>query len=344
MICSLPVTPGRRRLGWPDAPLAGAVNMAEWYLRRGDKVSGPYSKERVKEFADNGKVRPDDELAPSSTGPFRPASEVPGLLPEEVEDDSDEPRPARRSSKRRQGKPSSGTTVLIIACVIGGMLLLGCPIFIALLLPAVQQARYAARRSESKNNLKIQGLAFHNFNDTYKRFPPHNEAGKAGHSFFTGLLPYVEQASVYRRIDLTKEWDSAENREALHTRVPTYEHADVVAAQNASGQYGPAHYAGNQHLFSGRDGPKIGDFSDGLSNTFLVGEVRVGVKAWGDPGNVRDLTKGIGRNPDQFNPGPGYWQCLFGDGAARPISPDVDPAVLKAISTPNGGDRLPAGF
>ncbi len=71
-------------------------------------------------------------------------------------------------------------------------------ILIALLLPAVQQAREAARRSQCKNNLKQIGLALHNYESTYTKFPvgstfTFSKAANWRHA----LLPYLEQAAVY---------------------------------------------------------------------------------------------------------------------------------------------------
>ncbi len=77
-------------------------------------------------------------------------------------------------------------------------------ILIALLLPAVQQAREAARRTQCKNNLKQLALAVHNYHDTANSFPfgyylapPFNNFRNA----FTMMLPYIEQSTVYNQID-----------------------------------------------------------------------------------------------------------------------------------------------
>ena len=75
-------------------------------------------------------------------------------------------------------------------------------ILIALLLPAVQQAREAARRTHCKNNVKQIGLALHNYHDTHSTFPPGETNvvnigfGQAGHAWQAFILPYLDQAAL----------------------------------------------------------------------------------------------------------------------------------------------------
>ncbi len=73
-------------------------------------------------------------------------------------------------------------------------------ILIALLLPAVQQAREAARRSACKNNLKQIGLALHNYHDNFLTFP-HNGTVNRGQSWFVRILPYMDQAPLYNNLN-----------------------------------------------------------------------------------------------------------------------------------------------
>jgi prepilin-type N-terminal cleavage/methylation domain-containing protein len=84
-------------------------------------------------------------------------------------------------------------------------------ILVALLLPAVQQAREAARRTQCKNNLKQIGLALHNYHDIYNVFPPgrvRNTYSGIVDAWYTGniawqprILPQMEQTNIYNRID-----------------------------------------------------------------------------------------------------------------------------------------------
>ncbi len=88
--------------------------------------------------------------------------------------------------------------LLVVIAIIG--------ILIALLLPAVQAAREAARRSQCSNNLKQVGLALHNYLDVHKRLPPYAVWGfNAGtrpeepyhHTWLTAILPFMEQQALY---------------------------------------------------------------------------------------------------------------------------------------------------
>jgi prepilin-type N-terminal cleavage/methylation domain-containing protein len=84
--------------------------------------------------------------------------------------------------------------LLVVIAIIG--------ILVALLLPAIQAAREAARRSQCGNNLKQIGIALQNYHDTYKRFPigARNGIGNNwGASFYVGLLPFMEQQSLFER-------------------------------------------------------------------------------------------------------------------------------------------------
>src|SRR5262249_44738742 len=71
-------------------------------------------------------------------------------------------------------------------------------ILIGLLLPAVQQAREAASRTQCANNLKQIGLAIHLYTDTHKRIPP-SRLNDEGPSWGWLILPYLEQDAMYRQ-------------------------------------------------------------------------------------------------------------------------------------------------
>lgn len=120
---------------------------------------------------------------------------------------------------------------------------------VALLLPAVQQAREAARRAQTRNNLKQIGLALHNYHDAIKLFPPQGilypmredpfdvrskpapQARPKGEpklllSWRVRILPFMEHSNLYKQFDWNEPWDHPTNL-ALLPKMP-----DVYVSPN----------------------------------------------------------------------------------------------------------------
>jgi prepilin-type N-terminal cleavage/methylation domain-containing protein len=132
-----------------------------------------------------------------------------------------------RSGGPCRGLSRSGFTLvelLVVIAIIGTL--------VGLLLPAVQQARESARRTTCANNVKQLGLALHNHHDARKKFPggvvlPAN-AGAGNWNWRVDLLPYMEEAALYGRLNLTSSsnWrsDTGVSSTVLYTTaLPTFQ-------------------------------------------------------------------------------------------------------------------------
>ncbi len=122
----------------------------------------------------------------------------------------------RHSMKKR----SAFTLVelLVVIAIIG--------ILVGLLLPAVQQAREAARRMQCTNNLKQLGLAFHNHESTFKALPPLFTSGsylQPDHLCLTFVLPYLEQTNLYNQLDLKVSGYNVRNFPTFTNPIATFQ-------------------------------------------------------------------------------------------------------------------------
>lgn len=178
-------------------------------------------------------------------------------------------------------------------------------VLVALLLPAVQQAREAARRSQCKNNLKQIGLAFQNYEETYKMFPsaslrrnvpdPPGTWNTSGLAWSSRILQYMDQSAIFERIDFEKEPGTGQavgNEEVSAFRCPS----DTGGKNTTGSALGPISYVvciGNTDTYTAGGGTfanngrsvffmnsavKIRDITDGLSNTMFASETKVGYR------------------------------------------------------------------
>jgi hypothetical protein len=249
-------------------------------------------------------------------------------------------------------------------------------VLVGLLLPAVQQAREAARRTQSMNNLRQLGIALHNHHDVHQKLPSGthpNEKLKPEKrlSWQASILPYIEQQALYRTLDFDEAWDSEANQPHARHTLPVFLNPGIAAGsyeqaveKARAGEYGQTHYVGIAGV--GKDAPtlpvtdqragmfgyeratRLADVLDGLSNTVMVSEASKDFGPWaaGGSATIRAFTtKPYINGPDGIG---GPWsgdgcQMLLGDGSARFISKSIDPGVLEALSTIRGGEVV-GGF
>ena len=212
-------------------------------------------------------------------------------------------------------------------------------VFVALLLPAVQAAREAARRAQAANNLKQIGLAMHNYHAVHKRFPRNitNDDGEVLLSWRVELLPYLEQQALYERLHLDEPWDSPHNLPLAKISIPVFMDPSAAllpgyAVFQACRGEGLAFDADNDQV-------SMRDFTDGTSNTIMVIEANAEQAVpWSQPKDVEiDLNNPLANRGRAH---PGGFQVLFADGSVQFISENIDVGLFRALLTRAGNEQV----
>lgn len=219
--------------------------------------------------------------------------------------------PEQGSATRRAG--FTLVELLVVIAIIG--------VLVALLLPAVQAAREAARRMKCQNQLKQFGLALHNYHDTFGRMPAAyyrawptsvgTTFGTPGWGWGTMILPRLEQTGLYESLNVNalKLDGSSATKVLAQTPLAAFRcPSDTGLKQNTNRwNYGTSNYvavfgalydqasvgqsvvAGSvpgacTGIFGPNSGTRMAEISDGTSNTVMIAEMSYG------PNGVKDST------------------------------------------------------
>lgn len=234
------------------------------------------------------------------------------------------------------------------------------PVLVALLLPAVQQAREAARRTQSRNNLKMLALAMHNYHDAYNTFPRGTVENAALEpeerlSWLYSLLPFLEQAAVFNEMDASTGWNSEANRNFSGLTIELFLNPSQPGNGVASGGIDYVGIAGvgpdaallpssdrKAGIFGYNRATRMRDILDGTSNTLMFADSSERGQSWaaGGRATIRGFSQSPYLNgPDGIgSPHPGIVQFALADGSVRAISVNIDEKVLEALATKAGGE------
>jgi hypothetical protein len=211
----------------------------------------------------------------------------------------------------------------------------------------VETFRRRGDRARSSDDLKQIGLAIHSYYDAYRRLPPaaissiKNRDGKPLLSWRVAILPFIEQAALYREFDLDQPWDHPNNKKLI-TRMPaqyTLPGTDLTK--------GLTHYralVGPDTMFEtikGADGMlqarhRLHTIVDGTSNTIMVVEAR-DPTIWTRPDDLPYDPKGP---LPRFGTTPGGFLALMGDGSVRFVRSTVSEQTLRNAITCSDGNVL----
>ena len=250
----------------------------------------------------------------------------------------------RTSHTRRPMHPFLFWSIFLVgfACVF----LLLMPVSIKSLF-APDAYREAARRNTSKNNLLQIGLALYHYQNQYQSYPPGNTTtadGNPSHSWQTLILLYLDHKPLFNQINFEQPWNATENQPVFQTVMPVYLNPviSVLYPEQKSSTspegYGLSHYAGNELVLKQNQGSQIREIKDGMSPTIFAMEIGENFKPWGDPTSTVNPSQVLGPGKKTSQKGGNY--ILMGDGSVRLITKEIDPAILKALSTTNGGETI----
>ena len=227
--------------------------------------------------------------------------------------------------------------LIIAGAGVGFMMIIA--ILFAMLIPATNSARDAARRMHCNSNIKRIVIALHAYHDMYQSFPPAYTVDSEGnplHSWRVLILPYIEEQPLYDCIRLDEPWDSEYNSQFHSTISKVYTCPNRPSSEWNKGLTPYQFVVGPDCISDGPNCVKLKDITNGTANTIVLLESCKPV-CWMEPKDIayNDLDYGVAQ--DITNPGnsviggyhAGGVNAGMADGSVSFISSSVSASFLK---------------
>ncbi|MGB7325855.1 MAG: DUF1559 domain-containing protein, partial [Rubripirellula sp.] len=238
-----------------------------------------------------------------------------------------------------------------LAAVLVTVLLVGSLLFAVIRFGGQTMSTLATSREQTASirNLEKIAAAMSAYAADHGTYPPpmiRDAKQKPMHSWRVLLLPYLGEDELYNRFNLQLAWDHPANQNAAGFGMPkVYQHP----AANMNGIYGQSSYflvTGPGTLFPARGALGPSDSTDDPSQTILITEAVFNspTSLWTEPIDL-DITRMQGNVGSGFGNEPGGLTSggaaiVTTDGRGHFIPDTIDPAIFRALVTPQGGERL----
>ncbi len=244
-------------------------------------------------------------------------------------------------------RKSTWTAVIVIGAVLFfGLMIIG--VLVALLLPAVNAARAAARRAQSGSNVSQISMAINQYRDEHQHFPPAytvDQEGRPLHSWRVLILPYLgpEAQALHARIDLDQPWDSPANLAYGNEMPPVFAcPADFGLAPNETSY---CVVEGPGFLFDGSNtvtNEALDTEGKGAAGTLVLLQTRDAMINWMEPKDIQaaNLAQGInGGICGSYHPGGAFG--AYADGSIEFLQDNLPPETLVDMATWKSSELQP---
>ena len=257
----------------------------------------------------------------------------------DAEDQIMKANPRRNTTTSISKQPNGFSVGKFLATLVVVLAILAA--LIAFSLPTTRVARPAARRSQCKNNLKQIALALHHYEADYHALPPAytvDENGKPLHSWRTLLLPYLDQKTLYDKIDLTKAWDDPVNVAAYKSNA--FSMYRCLAADVPENHTTYLAIVTPNSCFRSTEPRLLSEITDKFGETLTVIEVdSEHAVHWMAPKDA-DETLVLALGPKSKHTHTGGIHAAFVDGTVRFLNANLPSEKRRALISITGNEQL----